>query len=216
MEWYLWLLIGYAVWVFISLVVGYIKDIRRKKLIHLFYGVFVYITFLVIAPYYILISLYHFLTDDTTNYETFTIHELSEDNKTALKNIGFIEGEYISYNNFDYKGFRNSQHNISILYNGRISIRYGNRLSREQKHLIKQIKALPRPINPNQRREELERTIQDKKNSIKTWQDFYQKDIDELQKEVNKLKKETKEVKPKAPRTKKETKIEKEENDKNE
>ena len=187
MEWYLWLLIGYAVWVFLALLVAYIKDMKRKKLSHLFAGIFLYIICLVISPFVMLLSIYYFMVDKSKNYETFTIHELSDENKIALKNMGFNEGEYVSYNNFDYKGFRNAKHNISIQYNGRVSVRYNYSLSREQKHLIRQIKELPREVNIDEREKELKVLIEERKERLNDWKKWYQKDIDMYQEELKQI-----------------------------
>ena len=187
MEWYLWLLIGYAVWVFLALLVAYIKDMKRKKLSDLFGVIFLYIICLVISPFVMLLSIYYFVVDKSKNYETFTIHELSDENKIALKNMGFNEGEYVSYNNFDYKGFRNVKHNISIQYNGRVSVRYNYSLSREQKHLIRQIKELPREVNIDEREKELKVLIEERKERLNDWKKWYQKGIDTYQEELKQI-----------------------------
>jgi hypothetical protein len=188
MEWYYWLIIGYAVWVFIT---AFIKLLTTRN-----YGFFVslgtlilaFFVGLVISPFLWLISLYYYFSYKTPSYKSFTIHKLSEDNKTTLRNLGFQEGEFVSNNNIDYKGFRYNRGEVAVQYNGRVFAKYLFLLSKEQKHLIAQIKALPKPINYNEKIEELQKQIKDKKDSQANWKKWYQDDIEKMNKQIEELK----------------------------
>jgi hypothetical protein len=188
MEWYFWLLIGYGVLIFINTMVGYIKETKRKKLSDIFRIFIVFFIGLFIAPFLWLVSWYVFVIYDTHSYKTFTIHELTEENKVTLRELGFKEGEFISNNNIDYKGFRYGYGLIGVQYNGRVFIKYLYRMSKEQKHLMQQIKNLPKPINVEEKVEDLKKQIKEKKEIQKTWGKWYQKDIVELERQIDELK----------------------------
>jgi len=144
MEWYLWLLIGYGVYVFISVLVAIINAKVYGFFDFIFKFILAFIVGLAISPFLWLISFYIFLGYDTPQYRTFTTHELTEDNKVTLRQLGFDErDEFISNNNIAYSGFRWNGGNIYIAYNGKIGVKYLWRMSKEQKMLFKLLKELP-------------------------------------------------------------------------
>lgn len=77
--------------------------------------------------------------------ETFTIHELTEENRIALRQLGFEEGKFINRSNIAYEGFRKrffkGRAIISVCNDGRVSI-WGER-GEEVKVIINQIRLLP-------------------------------------------------------------------------
>jgi hypothetical protein len=188
MEWYFWLLIGYGILIFINTVVGYYQSIKSKSLTDIFLIIIGFIVGLLFTPLLWLVAWHNYATFKTPQYKTFTIHELTEENKITLRELGFQEGEFVSNNNLDYKGFRYNRGEISVLYNGRVSIKYLYRMSKEQKHLMQQIKNLPKPINVEEKVEDLKKQIKEKKEIQKTWGKWYQKDIVELERQIDELK----------------------------
>ena len=188
MEWYLWLLIGYASWVFITALIKLLTTRNYGFFVSLGILVLAFFVGVVISPFLWLISLYYYFGYETPQYKSFTIHPLSEDNKTTLRELGFQEGEFVSNNNIDYKGFRYNRGEIAVQYNGRVFAKYVFFLSRKQKHLISQIESLPKPINYDEKIEELQKQIKDKKDSQKNWDKYYQDDIEKLNVEIKELK----------------------------
>ncbi len=186
MEWYLWLLIGYAVLIFINTLVGYWVDNPRKKLKDVWLILFAFVVGLFVAPFLWLIAWYEKLIDSTVDYDTFTIHELTDDNKIALRNLGFQEDNFVSRNNIEYSGFRREY--VVVQYNGRVFAQHEGGLSRKQKHLIEQIKNLPKPIDYDYEIEQLQNKIKDRKDSLKNWDKFYQQDIDKYNEKIKELK----------------------------
>jgi uncharacterized membrane protein YgaE (UPF0421/DUF939 family) len=188
MEWYLWLIIVYGVLIFINTLVGIIESYDRFRWEIIFAFIAVFILGLVFTPILWLFTWYVFAMHDNPNYKTFTIHKLTEENKNTLRQLGFQEGKFVSNNNIDYEGFRYSDSLIGISYNGRVFVKYLYRLSKEQKHLMEQIKALPKPINYDEKIEELQKQIKDKKERQTDWKIFYQEDIEKLNKQIEELK----------------------------
>jgi len=195
MEWYYWLLIGYGVLIFINTMVSYNKSRSRKEITDVFILLIIFVLGLVMTPFMWLISWFFYTNYNTPSYKTFTIHELTEENKIALKELGFKEGKWVSNNNIDYSGFRYNGGSICVQYNGRVFVKYLWFLSREQKFLIDKIRHLPKPLDFDKEIEELEKRIKDKKERQKYWKDDAQKEIDELQNKINELKELKKEQK---------------------
>ena len=77
--------------------------------------------------------------------DTFTIHELTEENKVALRQLWFDEGEFVSASNFVYEGFRKrvGTTKIYISNNGYVCI-WGD-LTSEVEFYKKTIKCLLKP-----------------------------------------------------------------------
>ena len=144
MEWYLWLLIGYASWVFLTVLISLFTSRNYGFWYSIFIFVVAFLYGLIVSPFLWLISLYRYLRYDKPSYKTCTIHELTEDNKTTLRQLGFQEGSFVSNNNLDYDGFRYNKGEIYVLYNGRIGVKYLRMTSTTQNHLFKIIKALPK------------------------------------------------------------------------
>ena len=189
MEWYLWLLIGYVVLIFINTVVGYIVGIDRKNWTDILALIVVILIGLVITPFLWLIAFYYIIVrKKNISYKTFTIHELTDENKITLRELGFKEGKFCSLNNIDYEGFRYNGGEIAVQYNGRVFAKYDGRLSRKQKHLIEQIKKLPKPIDYDYEIEELQKKIKVKKEGQKNWDKWYQEDVDKLNEQIKELK----------------------------
>jgi len=141
---YEWLGIGYLSYVFISVVIGLIRARKYKFFVAIYLFVVAFIVGVLISPFLWLVSLYVWLLYDTPQYKTWTIHELTEDNKTTLRQLGFDErDEFISNNNISYGGFRWNKGDIYIAYNGRIGVKYLLRMSKEQKMLFNILKELP-------------------------------------------------------------------------
>jgi uncharacterized membrane protein len=144
MEWYMWLGIGYLSWVFVSVLIGLINSRNYGFFNTILYFIVGFIYGVVVSPFLFFISLYTYLMYDTPQYKTWTIHELTEDNKTTLRQLGFDENvEFISNNNIAYGGFRWNNGEIYIAYNGRMGVKYLFRMSKEQKMLFKLLKGLP-------------------------------------------------------------------------
>ena len=145
----MWLGIGYLSYVFVSVVIGLIRARKYKFFVAIYLFVVAFIVGVLISPFLWLVSLYVWLLYDTPQYKTWTIHELTEDNKTTLRQLGFDErDEFISNNNITYSGFRWNGGNIYIAYNGRIGVKYLWRMSKEQKMLFKLLKELPDDDEP--------------------------------------------------------------------
>lgn len=144
MDWYMWLGIGYSSWVFISVAIALMQANRDGIFDTIFKFIVAFIFGLVVSPFLLLFSFYIFLLYDTPQYKTSSIHELTENNKVTLRQLGFDErDEFISNNNISYSGFRRNGGNIYIAYNGRIGVKYLWRMSKEQKMLFKLLKGLP-------------------------------------------------------------------------
>jgi hypothetical protein len=151
-NWY-WFLIGYYVFCFIYLVV--VAKTREKVKFFdqgFFTGIITSIIVMLLTLYLMIILPFVWIiwfTNSVNRIKSheFTIHELTKDNKIALRQIGFEEGKFVSWNNFDYEGFRIYVNGlvgyttISISNNGRVSIK--GTLNKEVKVLIKKIKSLP-------------------------------------------------------------------------
>ena len=141
---YEWLGIGYLSWVFISVAIGISRSKKIGFLGDILAFIFAFIVGVFISPFLWLISLYTFFLYDTPQYKTYTIHELTENNKVTLRQLGFLErDEFISNNNIAYSGFRWNRGHIYIGNNGRIGVKYIYRMTKEQKMLFKILKELP-------------------------------------------------------------------------
>ncbi len=148
MEWYLWALIGYAVYVLAVFVVFLKMHLPKHEFgfVTFLQAVLTYLFLLVVGALMPLIGVIWFLwwtVQDVIKNETFTLFPLSEDNKTTLRQLWFDEGTFVSHFNFEYQGFRKQINRtvIYIAYNGRVSV-WGD-LTDEVKFLIKQIQELP-------------------------------------------------------------------------
>jgi len=139
MELWAIIVLSYLAFVFLSVIIVWIvsKNWGDWWVIPLF-TILIAIWF----PFYILVAIPSVFLDNRKKFKTFTIHKLTEDNKTTLRQMGFFEADdYVSCNNFSWVGFR--LNGISVCYNGRVSCRYSIWLSEEEKHLLKIIKNLP-------------------------------------------------------------------------
>ena len=188
MEWYWILLIAYGVLIFLNTLDIYIFKTKHKGLDDILVFPIIFLIGVLITPFLWIISFAYFIGNRASNSETFTIHKLTEENKIALRELGFSEGSFVSAENISYQGFRNLSQGIRILYNGRVSIRYKYTLSRKQKFLIKQIKSLK---DPHKKIANLEGAIENKKHYIKS-EKKYKKRYEER---INKYKEEIKEAK---------------------
>jgi len=145
MEWYLWLLIGYTALVFLNVLALFII---KREYIGFFGTILIFVVILLIGliatPFLWLIDFARFCLYKTPSYKTWTIHELTEDNKTTLRQLGFQEGHFVSNNNLDYDGFRYNKGEICVLYNGRINVKYLRMTTNKQDYLFKIIKELPK------------------------------------------------------------------------
>jgi hypothetical protein len=139
-----YLLFGYALYVLIALLVIMIKSGRRDFLQTVLIFLLGYFVIAFITPFLMIIAPVYFSLNDTYKTKVFTIHKLTTKNRTTLEQLGFIKGNFISTENLDYKGFRNKELDIRVQYNGRVSVKYLYRLSREQKYMINIIRNLPK------------------------------------------------------------------------
>jgi len=145
MEWYYWVLIGYASFIFLNVQIAVFSNNRYFGVITwIFATLTATLIGIIVTPLLCLISFYYLLTYKTPKYKTFTIHELTEENKTTLRQLSFQEGNFVSNNNLDYDGFRYNKGSIIVKYNGRVGMKYLWLMSREQKYLFKKIKELPK------------------------------------------------------------------------
>ena len=144
MEWYMWLGIGYGSLVFLNVLWTFIIKGSYGFFTNISLFIVAYIIGLVVTPILCLIAFARFMLYKTPSYKTWTIHELTEDNKTTLRQLGFQEGHFISNNNLDYDGFRYNKGEIWVLYNGRIGVKYLRMTTYTQDYLFKIIKALPK------------------------------------------------------------------------
>ena len=144
MKWYFIVLIIYALVIFFSVLASYLRCSKPMYLMDIFVFFMVFVVSFALMPFILLIAPFYFIDNKNPRYKTFTIHELTDDNKTTLKNLGFQEGEFVSNNNIDYKGFRYNHGDIIVQHNGRVAVKYLYVISIEKKHIIKQIKNLPK------------------------------------------------------------------------
>ena len=144
MELYLWLLIGYGTLVALNVLFVSIKKGSYGFFTNILLFIIAFIVGLVITPILCLIAFARFCLYNTPSYKTYTIHELTEDNKTTLRQLGFQEGHFVSNNNLDYDGFRYNKGEICVLYNGRINVKYLRMTTNKQDYLFKIIKELPK------------------------------------------------------------------------
>ena len=152
MDWYLWVLLGLVVYNFLFLFIwtckenkgiGSFKDFIFAILVSIMFTViFTLVPFLWI---YIFVKWIDLLYDDIHNREeTFTIHNLTKENKITLRQMGFQEGKVVSSHNLDYSGFRlNDSARIIVLYNGRVLVQ--GRQDENTKTIVSIIKKLPEP-----------------------------------------------------------------------
>lgn len=146
-EWYFIVLIFYVVLILINVSVAFFETRTYGFWSSLLVFLTMFVIGLLVTPFLWLVVFYELLTFDRHGYETFTIHELTEDNKTTLRNLGFQEGNFVSNENCDFSGFRVQDNlNIKIQYNGRVAVKYLYALNKEQKIMIKLIKNLPRCV----------------------------------------------------------------------
>ncbi|MCK9319857.1 hypothetical protein [Methanoculleus sp.] len=145
MEWYLWLLIGYGSLIFLNVLALFII---KNETIGFFGTILLFIIMLllglIITPFLWLMAFARFCLYKTPSYKIYTIHKLTEENKTTLRQLGFQEGEFVSNNNLDYEGFRLGKGDIYITLNGRMGIKYRYFTSVEQDYYFKILKALPK------------------------------------------------------------------------
>lgn len=172
MEWYFWALIAYAVIVWLNVIVAYIKSESKSKIDFLLVPA-TYILSLIIAPFIWLIALERLISYEVYSYETFTIHPLTEDNKIALRNLGFKEGEFLALNNIPYAGFQKD--GVVVLYDGRVNARYIYRLNRTQNFLIGTIKNLPTEVTLEERASRMMKEIKYQEAELKEKKAEYSK-----------------------------------------
>jgi hypothetical protein len=153
MDWYLWVLIGFVIYNFLFLFI-YIwktKDVDNFTIIATI--LFLIIPFLWI---YIFIKFIELSDKDKDNHEeTFTIHNLTKENKITLRQMGFQEGKFVSSHNLDYSGFRwwNASARIIVLYNGRVLVQ--GRQDENTKTIVSIIRNLPKPIVKEEKESEV-------------------------------------------------------------
>lgn len=152
MDWYLWVLLAFAsynfVFVFIYLWVSSGIFTFKSFIIDIFASIITSVVFLII-PFlwiYIFIKFIELSDKDKDNHEeTFTIHNLTKENKITLRQMGFQEGKFVSTHNLDYSGFRwrNASARIIVLYNGRVLVQ--GRQDENTKTIVSIIRNLPKP-----------------------------------------------------------------------
>lgn len=152
MDWYLWVLLAFAsynfVFVFIYLWVSSGIFTFKSFIIDIFASIITSVVFLII-PFlwiYIFIKFIELSDKDKDNHEeTFTIHNLTKENKITLRQMGFQEGKFVSTHNLEYSGFRwrNVSARIIVSYNGRVLVQ--GRQDENMKTIVSIIKNLPKP-----------------------------------------------------------------------
>lgn len=161
MDWYLWVLIGFVIYNFLFVFIYFWKrggiDNFKDFMVHTFGSIIATILFLII-PFlwiYIFIKFIELSDKDKDNHEeTFTIHNLTKENKITLRQMGFQEGKFVSSHNLDYSGFRlKDSARIIVLYNGRVLVQ--GRQDKNTKTIVSIIKGLPRPIVKEEKESEV-------------------------------------------------------------
>ncbi len=152
MDWYLWVLIGFVIYnflfLFIYLWVSSGIFTFKSFMIDIFASIIITIVLLII-PFlwiYIFIKFIELSDKDKDNHEeTFTIHNLTKENKITLRQMGFQEGKFVSWHNLEYSGFRwrNVSARIIVSYNGRVLVQ--GRQDENMKTIVSIIKNLPKP-----------------------------------------------------------------------
>lgn len=152
MDWYLWVLIGFVIYNFLFLFIYIWVDLGnftfKSFMIYIFASIIITILFLII-PFlwiYIFIKFIELSDKDKDNHEeTFTIHNLTKENKITLRQMGFQEGKFVSSHNLDYSGFRwwNVSARIIVSYNGRVLVQ--GRQDENTKTIVSIIRNLPKP-----------------------------------------------------------------------
>jgi len=152
MDWYLWVLLAFAsynfVFVFIYRWVSSGIFTFKSFIIDIFASIIITIVLLII-PFlwiYIFIKFIELSDKDKDNHEeTFTIHNLTKENKITLRQMGFQEGKFVSWHNLEYSGFRwrNFSARIIVSYNGRVLVQ--GRQDENMKTIVSIIKNLPKP-----------------------------------------------------------------------
>lgn len=141
MNWIEIALLLYGAFCFIVVFIGVLQA-KEKFFISILMLIIFTIVFSIYYPIAAIILPVVVLYSKNDKYETFTIHELTEANKTTLRELQFYErNDLVSATNFEYSGFR--KHGISVCYNGRVSVRYKSWLGSKEKLLIDIIKKLP-------------------------------------------------------------------------
>ena len=188
MNWYIWVIIGYVIYVFVSTFVAWGISDTRKHWYNVI-EVFVAALFsLVVTPFIWLVSVFFTWHNDGVQYKTFTIHALTQENKVTLKNLGFQEGEFITGSNMTFKGFKNYSLQVYIQKNGRVSIKYRFFMNMKQKQMVDIIKNLPKPIDKEKEIEKIKRDIKWYQDQKKETNDRYNKTIADLNKKIEKYK----------------------------
>lgn len=152
MDWYLWVLIGFVIYNFLFLFIYLWKTEGiynfRCFVAQTFVSIIGTILFLII-PFlwiYIFIKFLELSDKDKDNHEeTFTIHNLTKENKITLRQMGFQEGKFVSWHNLEYSGFRwrNVSARIIVSYNGRVLVQ--GRQDENMKTIVSIIRNLPKP-----------------------------------------------------------------------
>lgn len=145
MVWYLWVLFGFVVYNFLFIFIYLWKtggiDNFKDFVVSTCVSIIATIVFLIIPFLWI----YIFIKFDKDNHEeTFTIHNLTKENKITLRQMGFQEGKFVSSHNLDYSGFRwNDSARIIVLYNGRVLVQ--GKQDDKIKAIVSIIRNLPKP-----------------------------------------------------------------------
>lgn len=122
MEWYMWVLVGVYVWVYVSIMVN-LKWYRPIG------GALWAVVFMMFSPFVVIMSVLNWLNlydkkkeVSGLRYDWFEIGELNEEQKTTLRTLKVDEGDF-SHNGIPYEGFRVQFRDIHITYGGRIVYR---------------------------------------------------------------------------------------------
>ena len=120
MEWYMCVLVGVYVWVYLSLM---INVEWRKPIVGLVWSV----VFVILLPFILIASIwttieysYVFGKLKRAEYRYFDIGELSENMRVALRTLGVDEGSFVSSQGFKYEGFKVGWNTIYICNDGRV------------------------------------------------------------------------------------------------
>lgn len=168
----LYYLLGlYALIILLNVFFGYFKSFRKsqRELGHVLLVIIVYVGGLIATPFLWLTTLYKYLVNNEVKYDSFTIHELTDENKEALRQMGFHEGEYnihdIKFSGFKYYSLESRNELIGIQNTGGVFVTYSNRKSKELKQLQRIIRNL---TNPEKEIKSLKRDIKYHKDAIKS------------------------------------------------
>lgn len=122
MEWYFWLLLGIYVWVYVSIMI----NVKWNKPIG---GLVWALLFVVFSPFIVIASIFTTLEYYDRKrelkyavYGWFDIGELTEEQKTTLRQLKVNEGQFDKLG-FQFEGFCVKYWDIYITYGGRVVYR---------------------------------------------------------------------------------------------